>query len=119
MKKVDVRHRIEVSVLWSIVVLAAISMTLAFYTPKVHAEDINILGEGFTVMLTDAPCSNTDVLTMLTMGSADPKTFQAGTVTFTDTKTTVEMCYTHQDKGEVFILDELGNYGSLNLPTKV
>lgn len=119
MQKVDVRHRIEMGVLWSILIVAAASFALAFYTPKVHAEDINILGEGFSVVLTEAPCSNADVQAMLVMGGVDPATFQGGTVTFTDTQKTVEMCYAKQAKGEVFILDELGNYGSLNLPTKV
>lgn len=112
-------HKIEMRLLWSILGVIAATMALGFMVPKAHAEDVNILGEGFQVVLMDAPCSNADVQVMLFMGGIDPKDAKAATVTFTDTKLTVEACYLSQEKGEVFILDALGNYGSLNLPTKV
>ena len=104
------------------IVAVLVALLLGFgYNQFAHSKDRVVEVNGMTLTLTDKPCSNKTVLQLADMAGLPPelrKDFKQGKGKQEDVK--AEICYVEnpQNKNEIFVIDELGGMGNLELPGK-
>lgn len=113
------RLKLELGLLLAAAILALATLMLGA-VPTAHAADLVIYGDGFKLTLLETPCTSPEVQMMLLMNGQDPQAYKGATVeAVKDDRVTGAACYTPNDKFSIFVLDEFGNMGNVQLPTGV